>query len=121
MINMVFLLLIFFMLTGSAIQQKTKVELPEAESGNSTHGQHPTLSIGKGDLLEFEGQTFPLSELHNRLKKKFEGNSNKTLVIRGDRKMQFETFGMVIEIAQGSGVSKFILATKPPEGDGGSR
>ena len=52
MINIVFLLLIFFMLTSTAMKSVLGVDLPEASSSTEISGKNLVIKINKDGILE---------------------------------------------------------------------
>ena len=56
MINVIFLLLIFFMLNAHAMKKVVAVDLPEAKSSEKTIGQKTTISVTKNSSIELDGQ-----------------------------------------------------------------
>ena len=73
LIDVVFLLLIFFMLTASFTQaQRLKVELPKAEQGESSPDQSKdwTIEIDETEHYALNGEALSLEQLELRLDRK---------------------------------------------------
>ena len=113
MINIVFLLLIFFLLTSTAIKQGDAIDLPNAESSKKNEGENIVVSVGADHKLQLDRQVILKSELKNSLSEKLNGHENKVVVIEGDKKIEFALFGEIIDIAKQAGAVDFILATEP--------
>ncbi len=113
MINIVFLLLIFFLLTSTAIKQGDAIDLPNAESSKKNEGENIVLSVSADHKLQLDRQEIPKSDLKNTLSEKLQGHENKVVVIEGDKKIEFALFGEIIDIAKQAGATDFILATEP--------
>jgi len=115
MINIVFLLLIFFMLTSSSFKQSEKIELPEAESGILNYERKVTVSILPEGQIEYEGKPYSLNALLPVLQMEFNDLEKKFIEIKADKNVAFELFGDVIEVARQAGAADFILATEAGE------
>jgi biopolymer transport protein ExbD len=113
MINIVFLLLIFFMLTATTPSKEgTKVELPKARTGEKSNKQYVNVTIDKKGALQLEGNTITFGELAGQLEQKVNGQKNIVISIHADKVIEFELFGKVISLAKEAGAEDFILATE---------
>ena len=113
MINIVFLLLIFFMLTATTPSKEgTKVELPKARTGEKSNKQYVNVTIDKKGTLQLEGNTITFDALPAQLEKKVNGQKNIVISIHADKVIEFELFGKVIALAKQAGAEDFILATE---------
>ena len=113
MINIVFLLLIFFMLTATTPSKEgTKVELPKARTGEKSNKQYVNVTIDKKGILQLEGDTITFDALPAQLEKKVNGQKNIVISIHADKVIEFELFGKVIALAKQAGAENFILATE---------
>jgi biopolymer transport protein ExbD len=114
MINIVFLLLIFFLLTSTAIKQGDAIDLPNAESSKKNEEEENiVISVGVDQKLQLDRQEIQKSDLVNSLVEKLKGHENKVVVIEGDKKIEFALFGEILDIAKQAGATDFILATEP--------
>ena len=113
MINIVFLLLIFFMLTATTpTKEGGKVELPKAKTGEKSNKHYLTVTIDKKGALQLEGNATTLDALRGQLEKIVSGQKDTVISIHADKIIEFELFGQVIEIAKQAGAEDFILATE---------
>ncbi|GJL78911.1 MAG: hypothetical protein NPINA01_19000 [Nitrospinaceae bacterium] len=113
MINIVFLLLIFFLLTSTAIKQGESIDLPQAESSKKNEGENIVVSVGNDHKLQLDRQGIQVQDLKDKLTERLKGSDRKVVVIEGDRKIEFALFGEIIDIAKRAGAVDFILATEP--------
>ena len=70
MINVVFLLLIFFMLTSTTTLQSKQVELPTAKTAEKNSKQFLIMTIDKNGFLELDGKAMTIEALPAHLEKK---------------------------------------------------
>jgi biopolymer transport protein ExbD len=113
MINIVFLLLIFFMLTATTpTKEGREVDLPKARTAEKSNKQYFTVTIDKLGALQLDGNEVTLKTLQGQLESKIRGQKNTVISIHADKVIEFELFGQVIELAKQAGAEDFILATE---------
>ena len=112
MINIVFLLLIFFMLTSTAFKQSEKIELPKAESAELKTELNVVVLITPNGQIELDGKGYTLDTLLPVLKEELYEREKKIVEIQADKSIQFELFGDLIALAKQAGAVDFILATE---------
>jgi len=113
MINIVFLLLIFFMLTATTpAKEGREVDLPKARTAEKSNKQYFTVTIDKVGALQLDGNEVTLKTLQGQLESKIRGQKNTVISIHADKVIEFELFGQVIELAKQAGAEDFILATE---------
>ena len=115
MINIVFLLLIFFMLTSSAIKPPQEVALPEAQTSKQNTKSNLVVLITSQGHIKFEGSVISLDVLLLALEEKLRERKEKIIEIQADKNIEFELFGNVIDIAKQAGAVDFVLATGKPK------
>jgi len=113
MTDIVFLLLIFFMITSTLIVPAAQnVQLPE--SNNQTQS-NPVLvvSIGLDKSIFVDDQEYRLGELEGVMRKKLEGYGEApTVRLNADRDLNMEEVFTFLEIAKRNRY-KVILGTRP--------
>ena len=115
MIDMTFLLLIFFMLTSTITNQKVKkdVEVPVAPSAvvpESSANRYVVNIDAAGDF--FLGEARVTEEaLAGELRKRFLNNPPLKLYVRADRGVEASRIKKVMRLASEAGAIKVILAT----------
>jgi biopolymer transport protein ExbD len=115
--DIVFLLLIFFLLTSSFVNQiGVNVDLPNMEKPPVTNIQYPitiaineTLQIFLNDALVLE------DELVEKLSPIISDSEEKLVVFRPDKNIKVERLITVMDIASLAGAQKLIIATKAKE------
>ena len=113
MINIVFLLLIFFMLTATTpTKEGREVDLPKARTAEKSNKQYFTVTIDKVGALQLDGNEVTLKTLQGQLESKIRVQKNTVISIHADKVIEFELFGQVIELAKQAGAEDFILATE---------
>jgi len=114
LIDVIFLLLIFFMLTSSFIfQPGIKINLPKAVTSEVLHEQNIVITVTSQNLIYMNNKAITPKELTKRLKKI--AKENKPLLIKADRKASLGRVVEVWDICRASGLSKVNIATNPED------
>jgi|SRR5690554_2173460 len=112
MTDIVFLLLIFFMVTSTQIAPNgLQVTLPKSSSQMS---ERPTVSVSINSNLQFAVNTeiVPFEELETRLLSILKNQPEPTIVLRVDTDVPTGETVKIMDIANRNRW-KFVLATKP--------
>lgn len=112
MINVVFLLLIFFMLTSTFTKQNVDIDLPEAISSNDISNKNLILKIGKDGTLEIDGAPTNKESLLLELTNRSKLNKKTVVEVQADKNIEFELFGEILSSARLAGIEEFIFTTK---------
>lgn len=112
MTDIVFLLLIFFMLASTLVTVNAiDVILPKA-GGKTENKGVVAVSITNEGTYYVDADKIEFNQLENTLLSKFSSeNKGKTLVIRGDQESAYKNIMQVIDIANRNKI-KMILAVK---------
>ena len=117
LIDIVFLLLVFFMLTAHFVRDNAvTVELPEARSGEAVEENEEALEI----LLDREGKIHiqqlevKPDELERVLRSKLHSRINKQVRLRGDRDANLGLTVQVMDAARLAGAESFDIITEKP-------
>lgn len=112
MTDIVFLLLIFFMLTSPAITPEAlDLILPKAK-GKTTTVQNISVSITKDMQIYVDEERVSSSGLEQKLKERLTGVEDPTIILRADEGVPIEKAVSVMDIANRNRY-KIVLAVKP--------
>ena len=112
MTDIVFLLLIFFMLTSPAITPEAlDLILPKAK-GKTTNVQNISVSITKDLQVYINDERVSSSSLEQKLKEKLSGVEDPTIILRAEEGVPIEKAVNVMDIANRNRY-KIVLAVKP--------
>jgi biopolymer transport protein ExbD len=109
LIDVVFLLLIFFMLTFATPGQGMDVNLPNGIAPSSVPEKISKLSIHKDGTLRLNDDVVNLEELAEKLKTEFQGKTNKSIEIEADPETPYDLFARALDIARQSGAKDFSI------------
>lgn len=111
MTDIVFLLLIFFMLTASNNPKVLDMLLPKAH-GKSSSSQNVSVSINKDLQYFINNKVITPSEMETELKSALKGVENPTIILRVEESVPIENAVLVMDIAN-QNQYKLILAVRP--------
>ena len=112
LIDVVFLLLIFFMLTSSFISQPgIPVNLPKALTGKLLKEKRVILTITKDNVYYLDNNLVEKSKLKDELKKVAE--KDQSICIRGDEAVTLGRLAEVWDLCRETGISKTNIAIAP--------
>lgn len=112
MTDIVFLLLIFFMLTSPAITPEAlDLILPKAQ-GKTTNVQNLSVSITKDLQVYINNERVSASGLEQNLKQRLADVENPTIILRVEEGVPIERAVSVMDIANRNEY-KIVLAVKP--------
>ena len=113
MIDCVFLLLIFFMVTTVFKQPYTLVvELPEAQQSQVVEEKKLVASISADGRMEINRVPVDLSTIDQVLRREQQGTRSLTLVVRTDKETKHKHLLDLFEAAKRVGIEKIPLATE---------
>jgi len=112
LIDLVFLLVAFFMVTSSlGSESSITVHLPKAkQTGEYTKGSM-TISINDKNEIYINDVKYSEDSLSSEFDKWKEKMKDLTVVIRGDRKSDYEVIVNVMDKLNQAGIPKFTLST----------
>ncbi len=118
LIDVVFLLLIFFMVSTAFIDftRRMDIRLPEAEAGATTgeRTRQFLIEIGKNGLITLNGQGVSLPSLESQLRRSL-GKESKTALVRADRGLPYGLIVRVMGICRAAGIVDIGVAVKGSE------
>ncbi len=118
MIDIVFLLLIFFIVTWQFTRSETElsVSVPTAEEGADPQRQRGEIIINvlSNNTIRVEGVTVTLDQLQSKLAAIAQQHENQPVRIRGDGKVPYQGIVEVIDTCQKAGIWNISFATQKP-------
>lgn len=108
LIDLMFLLLIFFMLTSSfTLQSGINVKLPKAVTSDVINEENFVVTITRENVIYLNGEVITLKELNVKL----QGYKNQPLLIRADRRASVGRVVDVWDLCRGLGIERIHIAT----------
>ncbi len=113
LIDMVFLLLIFFLLTSSfIIDRGIKINLPKTVSSETVHDSRITVAIDSAGIGLVDHEQVLIDSLLDKLKNAYEKKETKTIYLKADKQNRVDILVQVMDIIKQSGSEKMNLITE---------
>ncbi len=112
-IDMVFLLLIFFLLTSSFMKdQGITVNLPSSASPLAQKPESVTVSIDQDKIIYINSSRTTLPRLEKDLQGAYHTTGAKNVIIKADTANSIQLLIRVMDVVNASGAESLTLATK---------
>ena len=108
LIDVVFLLLIFFMLTFAIQGQGLAVSLPEGEESLKVE-KDIIVKIDRNNNIRLNGRPIQIDSLRGVLKEELLSHSGKLVVIDSAPKVKYELFTRVLDVSREAGAENFSI------------
>lgn len=115
LIDVLFLLLIFVMLSSSFVKVSgIKVDLPEVDAQRSLSVEKVVVTVDRGGQVFFKSSPITLDSLKQRLSDLSNLSDSATIILRADNKTPFGTVAKIMSLAEEAKLNVFV-ATIPPD------
>jgi biopolymer transport protein ExbD len=116
LIDVLFLLLIFFMISTTFISQPAiKMELPQAQHADMVRQKPLVVYVDQYGNISLNDEPMDIAFLGQVLKGKLDESVEKSLVLKADSRVSHGTVVQVLDIVKGAGVKKLVVSTRPEE------
>lgn len=113
LIDIVFLLLIYFLLTTNFIAEEgIDIKLPSAEAAAPQVRQDITVLVDLQGQIWLEGRQMTLKSLFQRLQAMLAEADDRLVVVKADRGIILDRAMAVMDVAKAAGASRLCLATE---------
>jgi biopolymer transport protein ExbD len=113
LIDIVFLLLIYFLLTTNfMVEEGIKIKLPQAKAAAPQTEEVITVYVDEQGNAFLGSEEVPLAKLFDRLREMIKNRENKLVVVRADRAVMLNKAVKVMDIAKAAGADRLCLATE---------
>jgi biopolymer transport protein ExbD len=113
MADVVFLLLIFFMLTSSfVLEPGIEINLPRAVTAEDQIRQKHVLTITRDNTLLLDKDVVSFTTLKNILEDTFANEASRLLIIRADKNVPHGLVVRALDISRQAGVPQLAVATE---------
>ena len=116
LIDIVFLLLVFFMLTSHFVRDEAiSIDLPQAQSA-LTQDEEAVVEVivNKQGDIDINGEHVALDQLENKLRTILETKEKKWLTLRGDQAANLGVAVNVLDAAKKAGAASVDIVTEQP-------
>ncbi|MGD9231769.1 MAG: biopolymer transporter ExbD [Desulfobacterales bacterium] len=113
LIDIVFLLLIYFLLTTNfMVDEGIKIKLPQANASKPQTEETITVYVDRDGRSYLSNREISTGELFRTLKEMIGGRRDKLVVVRADRGVILNKAVKVMDVAKAAGAGRLCLATE---------
>ncbi|MFH1036294.1 MAG: biopolymer transporter ExbD [Pseudomonadota bacterium] len=113
LIDIVFLLLIYFLLTTNfMVDEAMDLKLPQARSAAPQVQQQITIYVAMDGRVLLGQEEVPIEQLYSRLKQAIAGRQDAPVFIKADRRVVLNQAVKVMDMAKAAGAHALYLATE---------
>ncbi|RLB99534.1 MAG: biopolymer transporter ExbD [Deltaproteobacteria bacterium] len=113
LIDIVFLLLIYFLLTTNfMVDEGIQVKLPQANATSPQIEEEITIYVDSTGKVFMDNRAVPLNELFMIVKGKLGEKAGIPVVIKADKSVMLDKAVRVMDVAKAAGADRLILATE---------
>ena len=114
MIDVIFFLLVFFMMSSlSMVEQNSfPVNLPQSESAQSDKSMVIRITVEVDGQISINKETVSLELLPERIRTELDLNPEATFILRGDRQVEYGMAVKILDQLKKLGVRKIAIATE---------
>ncbi|MGF1656603.1 MAG: ExbD/TolR family protein [Verrucomicrobiales bacterium] len=113
LVDVVFLLLIFFMLTSSFAEPSLPLTLPQSKNTEGATTQPVVVSLDAAGQLAINGEEISMAEYEQTLRAALERNGVETVNFRGDESVDYGEFLRLMDVSRAAGAVEFHLIHSP--------
>ncbi len=117
LIDVVFLLLIFFMLTTTFINVESgvKVDLPSGDFAEVNERQNISVTITENNVLYLNNRLIDPNSLSDSIREQIGENVDSLVVLEADQNISHGKVVRVMDLIKKGGASRIAIATRPTE------
>jgi biopolymer transport protein ExbD len=114
LIDVVFLLLIFLMVSSTFAEQPgIRITLPSAKTASSERIEDLVLTITEDGRIFLNDKLMGHKTLARELKRAVQESPQKNLILRADRTVDHGEVVKVMDLARKSGIKRLVVGTRP--------
>ncbi|HUP01709.1 MAG TPA: biopolymer transporter ExbD [Gemmatimonadota bacterium] len=122
LIDVVFLLLLFFVVTSTFLEQPgLDLALPEASTAEGEREGDVTVSVAPDGTVYLAGEAVPAGDLAGRLEAALSVRDPKRVILEADRSVSHGRVVEVMDAARRAGATALVVATRRPGPEAGGR
>ena len=120
LIDIVFLLLIFFLVSTTFARDEVEMDLqlPEASTGEeAAEGHLIVINVKRNGELFVDGRPVTVAALEQKLKAAARRDKKQEVLIRGDTQTQFGVVVQVLDLCRAAPLTQIAIGEEPREGN----
>lgn len=110
LLDVMFMLLLFFLLTSSFLSPSIPLKLPGASNSDVSESRDIIVSVDNTGSIFLDREPVREDDFEIRLRNAIEGSDYKKVVFRGDEKIIYGKFISVLDVIKSSGAKEIQIA-----------
>jgi biopolymer transport protein ExbD len=110
LLDVVFQLLLFFILTSALVQPSIELDLPESNQNNEALEADLVISVDREGRVFFNDRIVGIEEVESSLRSFIAQNSNRNVILRVDNAAAYGNFFSILDASRNAGIKNLHLA-----------
>ncbi len=106
LIDVMFMLVLFFMLTSSFVRPSIRISLPEAGNREKTEKQNLVVSVSGDERVYLDSREVAVDSLEDEIRREVGARPGSRLLFQGDENIRYSIFVRVMDIMKRTGVKE---------------
>jgi len=121
LVDVVFVLLIIFMVTAPVLQSGIEVNVPHTRTVKEITEERLVISIDKSQRVFLGNDPININQIGPTLKQKIRDPRHQAIYLRSDEDVPFGAFATVMDAIKQAGISNVRIVTQPIDSNGSKR
>ena len=113
LVDVVFVLLIIFMVTAPVLQSGIEVNVPKTRTVKEITEERLVISINKQQRVFLGNDPVNINEIATRLRQKIRDPQHQFIFVRADEDVPFGAFATVMDAVKQAGITNVSIVTQP--------
>ena len=118
LVDVVFVLLVIFMITAPVLQSGIEVNVPKTRMVKEITEQRLVVTIDRDQQVFLGDNPVNVHELGQKLRSARGSDTRKVIYLRADERVPFGAFASVMDAVKQAGITNISIVTRPVEGKG---
>src|SRR6516165_5611372 len=118
LVDVVFVLLIIFMVTAPVLQSGIEVNVPKTRTVKEITEERMVISINKDQRVFLGNDPININEIKAKLRQKIRDPQHQSVFLRADQDVPFGAFATVMDAVKQAGITNVSIVTQPLETHG---
>jgi biopolymer transport protein ExbD/biopolymer transport protein TolR len=118
LVDVVFVLLIIFMVTAPVLQSGIEVNVPKTRTVKEITEERMVISINKDQRVFLGNDPININEIKAKLRQKIRDPQHQSVFLRADQDVPFGAFATVMDAVKQAGITNVSIVTQPLDAHG---
>jgi len=118
LVDVVFVLLIIFMVTAPVLQSGIEVNVPKTRTVKEVTEERTVISINKDQRVFLGNEPVNINEIKAKLRSKIRDPQHQSVFLRADQDVPFGAFATVMDAVKQAGITNVSIVTQSLDAHG---